>query len=48
MKKNAKPAADFEAPNNTGARLTLWVAIVCVVILTIWASMTKSSVHKAK
>ncbi|WP_396435209.1 HlyD family efflux transporter periplasmic adaptor subunit [Limnohabitans sp.] len=41
MKKNAKPAADFEAPNNTGARLTLWVAIVCVVILTIWASMAE-------
>ena len=34
-------AADFEVSSNTGARLTMWVAMVGLLVLTFWAGVTE-------
>jgi membrane fusion protein, adhesin transport system len=41
MKDNMKQMADFDVPNNSGARLTLWVAVAGLVALIFWASQTE-------
>ena len=33
--------ADIEAPSNSRVRLTLWVAVVCLIALTAWAALTE-------
>lgn len=33
--------ADMDAPANTRVRLTLWVAVLCLVALTTWAALTE-------
>jgi len=35
------PAPDIEAPSNTRIRLTLWVAVFCLLALTVWAALTE-------
>lgn len=41
MKDKMKQTPDFDAPSNSGARLTLWVAVVGLVVLIFWASRTE-------
>lgn len=41
MKEKMNQAADFEAPSNTGLRLTMWVLIAGLVVLTVWAAVTE-------
>jgi adhesin transport system membrane fusion protein len=41
MKEKMNQAADFEAPPNTGLRLTMWVLIAGLVVLTVWAAVTE-------
>lgn len=41
MKEKMKQAPDFDLPSNTWTRLTMWVAIVGLIILTVWAGVTE-------
>jgi adhesin transport system membrane fusion protein len=41
MKKKMNQVADFEVSSNTGARLTMWVAMVGLLVLTFWAGVTE-------
>ena len=41
MTEKMKNQADFDLPPNTSVRLTLWVAITGLALLTIWAAMTE-------
>lgn len=41
MKENMKQRADFDTPHNASVRLTLWVTMVGLVGLTVWAGMTE-------
>lgn len=41
MKEKMNQTADFETPSNTGSRLTMWVLIVGLVILMVWAGVTE-------
>jgi adhesin transport system membrane fusion protein len=41
MREKMNQAADFEVSSNTGARLTMWVAMVGLLVLTFWAGVTE-------
>jgi adhesin transport system membrane fusion protein len=41
MKEKMNQAADFEGSSNMGARLTMWVAMVGLLVLTFWAGVTE-------
>ena len=41
MKENMKQRADFDTPHSASVRLTLWVTMVGLVGLTVWAGMTE-------
>ena len=41
MKENMKQKADFDTPHSASVRLTLWVTMVGLVGLTVWAGMTE-------
>ena len=41
MKEKMNQAADVEVSSNTGSRLTMWVAIFGLLIMTIWAGVTE-------
>lgn len=41
MTEKMKNQADFDLPPNTSVRLTLWVAITGLTLLTIWAALTE-------
>lgn len=41
MKENMTQQTDWDVPSNTSVRLTLWVAIAGLVVLTVWAGMTE-------
>lgn len=33
--------SDIDLPSNTRVRLTLWVAVICLIALTVWAALTE-------
>jgi adhesin transport system membrane fusion protein len=41
MKDKMNQAADFEVSSNTGSRLTMWVAMLGLLLLTAWAGLTE-------
>lgn len=41
MNKKMNQAADLEVSSNTGSRLTMWVAILGLLVLTVWAGLTE-------
>ena len=41
MKDKMNQAADFEVSSNTGSRLTMWVAMLGLLVLTAWAGLTE-------
>ena len=41
MKENMTQQTDWDVPSNASVRLTLWVAIAGLVVLTVWAGMTE-------
>lgn len=41
MKENMTQQTDWDVPSNASVRLTLWVAIAGLVVLTAWAGMTE-------
>ena len=41
MKDKMNRAADFEVTSNTGSRLTMWVAMLGLLVLTAWAGLTE-------
>lgn len=41
MKENMKQGTDFDVPNHSSVRLTLWVAMAGLVGLTVWAGLTE-------
>jgi membrane fusion protein, adhesin transport system len=41
MKEKMKQQTDWDMPTNSSVRLTLWVAMAGLVVLTVWAGMTE-------
>jgi adhesin transport system membrane fusion protein len=41
MNKKMNQAADLEVSSNTGSRLTMWVAMLGLLVLTAWAGLTE-------
>lgn len=41
MKAPMKQNNDFDLPSNSSVRLTLWVAMVGLVVMTVWAGLTE-------
>ena len=41
MREKMNQATDFEVTSNTGVRLTMWVAMLGLVVLTVWAGVTE-------
>jgi adhesin transport system membrane fusion protein len=41
MREKMNQATDFEVTSNTGVRLTMWVAMLGLLVLTVWAGVTE-------
>ena len=41
MREKMNQAADFEVSSHTGVRLTMWVAMLGLLVLTVWAGVTE-------
>jgi hypothetical protein len=41
MKEKKMSQSDMDMPSNSSVRLTLWVAMIGLVIMTTWAGMTE-------